>query len=115
MQGTSPSPTPGPAAPATVALALQAAAQVEVPAATLQELETLKQANARLMALVETSCIKIKESFEKRFDDITSEHIPKPAMVTDPNKLVACGGLYETLQAWVVMGAQHPFEWKALA
>ena len=97
MQATPPSPTPNTAAPATVALALQAAAQVEVPASTLQELETLKQANARLMALVETSCTKIKECFEKRFDDITADHIPKPA-ITDPNKLVACGGLYNTLQ-----------------
>jgi len=114
MQPAPPSSSPSNAAPATVALALEAAAKVEVPAATLQELETLKQANARLMALVETSCIKIMECFEKRFDDIMPDHILKPA-ITDPDQLVACGGLFSTLQNWVTMGARDPFEWNALA
>jgi len=114
MQPAPPGPSTSNAAPAAVALALEAAARVEVPAATLQELETLKQANARLMALVETSCIKIMECFEKRFEDIMPNHIAKPA-ITDPDQLVACGGLFNTLQNWAAMGARDPFEWNALA
>jgi len=93
--------------------ALEAAAKVEVPAATLQELETLKQTNARLMELVQSSCNKIKEIFEKSYDDIQPEHLPVPS-VTEPNTLIACAGLYNTLQSWAFSGAPTPFEWRAL-
>jgi len=114
MQPASPNAPPSTGAPDAVAFAIQAAAQVEVPVTTLQELEELKKANARLMALVETSCINIKECFEKRFEDIGPGHISKPT-ITDPDKLVACEGIFNALQNWVTMGARDPFEWSALA
>jgi len=71
--------------------------------ARIAELEVLVQRGASL---------SIAE-FEKRFDDVTPEQLPSPAMPS-PEDAVAYGALLTTLQSWCWAGTTHAFQWLAL-
>ena len=68
---------------------------------------------AVLSAKLETSINTVKMTFEKAFEDIQPDDLPKPT-VADRKALETCGGIYRTLDEWAKVGAVTMFDWKAL-
>jgi len=106
-------PQQGPPNAGPLALSLVAAANLEVPTNTLEELAEARKVIAVLSAKLETSINTVKMTFEKAFEDIQPDDLPKPA-VADRKALETCGGIFRTLDEWSKVGAVTMFDWKAL-